>query len=219
MLDHAASGFWAIADGMGGHARGDVAATRVVSALAAVDQAGTGYTRVADLAAAVSGVNRSLFLEGQDGASQAAGATLVALLAHDRHFACLWAGDSRAYHFRDGRLAPLTRDHSHVQELVDAGALAETERRSHPHGHLVTRAVGAGPTIDLDRRYVAAAEGDRFLLCSDGLTACLDDDAIARVLKGHDLDAAADRLLAEALAQGAPDNVSLILIEAYGAEG
>lgn len=208
VLEHPESGFWAIADGMGGHDRGDVAAGRLVDALAGVRHGGSGFTRVADVSAAVEQVNAALFAEGRGGM----GATLVALLLHDGHCACLWAGDSRAYRLRDGALQPLTRDHSHVQELVDAGALEEADRRGHPQAHLITRAVGAAPAIQLERRYDEVRPGDAFLLCSDGLTACLEPVEIADRLDPHDLDGSADALLAVALDRGAPDNVSFVLI-------
>ena len=212
VLERPQNGFWAIADGMGGHSRGDVAATRLVEALGAVRHGDSGFSRVADVAAAVERVNAELYDEAQG----AMGATLVALLLHEGHCACLWAGDSRAYRLRDGALQPLTRDHSHVQELIDAGALSESARRGHPHAHLITRAVGAGSQIQLERRFDEVRPDDVFLLCSDGLTTCLDPSALMDLLDPSDLDGSADALLSEALDQGASDNVSLILAAPQG---
>lgn len=213
LLDRSADGLWAVADGMGGQRAGDVAAGRVVDALSRVQHGASGYARLADIVREVEAVNADLFAEEAQGASLS-GATLVALLAHEGYYACLWAGDSRAYLFRDGTLTQLTRDHSVVQEMVDAGLLTQAESRTHPSTHLVTRAVGADSTIELERRYAPLVVGDVFLLCSDGLTSCLDDQEIETLLGRYGIDRAADVLLETALVRQPRDNLSLILIEA-----
>ena len=211
LLDRAEIGLWAVADGMGGHSLGDVAATRVIEALSDLDGAGSGYGRLADAEQALQSVNTRLLADNQGGGTS--GATLVMLLAHEDHFACLWAGDSRAYQLREGVLTRITRDHSVVQALVDGGEILESERRGHPSAHLVTRAVGAGDALELDRCFAAIGHGDRFLLCSDGLTACLEDHELQHLLRGE-LDAVSDALLDLALERGAPDNVSFIVVQA-----
>lgn len=210
VLDRPEAGLWAVADGMGGHHEGERAADALVTALAAVDHGPSGYAFLADVEARMQAVNADL---ARDGAGRS-GSTLVALAVHDGHYACLWAGDSRAYRLRGGALAPITRDHSLVQALLDEGALPETLRRTHPQRHIVTRAVGASPLLELDRRFAPIAPGDRFLLCSDGLTLCLDEAEIADTLARLDPAGAVETLLATTLARGAPDNVSLIAIEA-----
>jgi serine/threonine protein phosphatase PrpC len=217
LLEHGQAGLWAIADGMGGHANGEVAAARVIAALETVDHGASGFAYLDDLIAAVSAANAAIFEERAQTGAPMSGATLVALLAHEGHYACLWAGDSRAYRFSGGELAPITRDHSLVQQLIDTGALAEASRKQHPSAHVITRAIGVDARIELDRRFAPIAQGDIFLLCSDGLTGCLDDGELAAILAGPDLDAAADRLLATALERGARDNVSLILVRAAAA--
>lgn len=213
VLDRPDIGLWAIADGMGGHQLGDVAASRVVEALAGLDGAGSGYGRLVDAEGALKAVNAALFADN-DG-RPLSGATLVMLLAHEDHFACLWAGDSRAYLWRDGVLTPLSRDHSLVQGLVDSGELAESQRRAHPNAHVVTRAIGVSQTLELDRRFASIRPGDLFLLCSDGLTACLEDRELEALLNPN-LEAVADTLLEIALGRGAPDNVSFLLVQATG---
>ncbi len=219
LLDHPGDGLWAVADGMGGHRSGDVAAARVVEALGALDASESGFGRLNDLVRAVSEVNAELFAQSSEGpGASPSGATVVALLAHDRHFACVWAGDSRAYLLRDGMVAPITRDHSLVQSLVDNGQIAAAERRRHPDAHIITRAVGAAAEIDLERRFAPIQAGDVFLLCSDGLTACVEDEELAEFMDRPDLDAAAEALLAAALARGAPDNVSFVLVAAEAAD-
>ncbi len=203
-----------VADGMGGHRAGDVAASTVVDAMSAVEHGPSGYTYLADIVAAVEKANAAIFTGLAAEGAGASGSTLVALIAHEGHYACLWAGDSRAYLSRDGVLAPITRDHSLVQQLVDRGDVPESRRRQHPNAHIITRAVGVDAQVELDRQFAAIAAGDIFLLCSDGLTACLDDAEMARALAGGDLQAAADHLLQTALSRQALDNVSLILVRA-----
>jgi serine/threonine protein phosphatase PrpC len=205
-------GFWVVADGMGGQPGGDLAASRLVEALASINHHAAGYTRLNDVVRQIDLTNAALF--DAEGPGAAGGSTLVALLAHDGHYACLWAGDSRAYIFRDGELSPITRDHSVVQALVDGGVISEAERKRHPSAHVITRAVGAKPQLDLEQRFAPICEADVFLLCSDGLTTCVQDTEIAAILQGETLSAGADRLLDLALERGAPDNVSLILVQA-----
>lgn len=213
LLDRPDAGLWAVADGMGGQRAGDVAASRVVNALAGVRHDASAYACLADIVREVEGVNAALFGEGRDGGALS-GATLVALLIHDGYYACLWAGDSRAYLLRNGGLTQLTRDHSLVQEMVESGAITEAERKAHPRGHVITRAVGAGPKIEMERRFATLEQDDVFLLCSDGLTACFEDHEILDVLRDHSLDDAADLLLETALSRHASDNVSFVLVEA-----
>ena len=202
VLDRTDKGLWAIADGMGGHQAGDIAASTVIDAISAIEHGPSGYTYLADIVAAVERANAAIFTGRSAGGAGASGSTVVALIAHEGHYACLWAGDSRAYLFRDGALAPITRDHSLVQQLVDCGDVPES------------RAVGVDAQVELDRQFAAIAAGDIFLLCSDGLTACLDDAEMAGALAGDDLQAAADHLLQTALSRQALDNVSLILVRA-----
>jgi len=214
VLNRPEAGLWAVADGMGGHQAGDVAAASVIDALGAITPGGSGYSRLVDILREVDRVNAAL-VGGQAGGRTCSGSTLVALLVHEGHYACVWAGDSRAYLFRDGVLSAITRDHSIVQQLIDGGALHEGERRRHPSAHVITRAIGAAPRIELDRQFAPIAAGDIFLLCSDGLTACLEDGDIAEALHAGDMAQLADRLLGLALARGAPDNVSIVIVRAF----
>ena len=212
VLEQPDAGLWAVADGMGGHRGGDVAAAQVVAALAQVQTRGSGYGRLTDLLRRVGAVNAELW--GRRRAGGPSGSTLVALLLHEAHYACLWAGDSRAYLLRDGVLSVITRDHSVVQDLIDAGRIAESSRRDHPETHVITRAVGARDALALDQRFAPVKAGDLFLLCTDGLTACVSEADMAGALRGGDLAASADRLIALALERGAPDNVSVVVVRA-----
>jgi serine/threonine protein phosphatase PrpC len=201
-------GLWAVADGMGGHERGDEASRLIASrleALAPPDSAPT-FLRVVEGAVLACDQEVAAWPEGTSGS------TVVALLAFGGHFALLWAGDSRAYRLREGRLERLTVDHSLVQELVAAGELTPEAARHHPYRNRITRAVGVGHGLELDRLQGELAAGDLFLLCSDGLTGELRDDEIASLLAADAPDAAADRLMARALESGGQDNVTLVLV-------
>ena len=118
------------------------------------------------------------------------GSTVAALLARGRHGVCLWAGDSRLYRFRDGALEQITQDHALVEELVERGVLTRDQAVDHPHGNLVTRAVGAADRLFVDVEIFELREGDVFLLCSDGLEKELSEDEIAEVLADCDGDEA-----------------------------
>jgi protein phosphatase len=124
-----------------------------------------------------------------------------------------WAGDSRAYLLRGGRLRPLTRDHSVVQEMVDRGELSPQEAESHPESNMVTRAVGGAPELEVDLVSVPLSIGDRLLLCSDGLTRCVYEQTVEALLRdATGPEDACQKLLREALDSGAPDNVSAITV-------
>ena len=206
-------GLWAVADGMGGHDAGEVASTMVTDALRCV----TTTTDIDEFAAkaidALSEVNRALIaLARSSERQQTIGTTVVGLAIANNSFLCFWLGDSRAYRLRDGELSRLTRDHSLVQDLVDAGMLTPEQAETHENANLITRAVGVAEEIEPEIVGGDAAPGDRFLLASDGLTRLVPDPELAQELRAARLDEAADRLLEMALARGAPDNVSLIIV-------
>ena len=137
--------------------------------------------------------------------------TIVVLLARDDHYACLWAGDSRAYLLRGGRFRRLTRDHSLVQEMFDAGAISAAEAEHHPSANIITRAVGA-ETFELDKVTDRLCAGDRFLLCSDGLFKTLAEHDLARILAVGDA-LPAECFLRDALERHADDNITAVTIE------
>ena len=207
-------GLWAVADGMGGHDSGEVASAMIVDALADVRSFGSAYAFRDGVTAALQEVNTALLARAAQRGAQMIGSTVAALLAYDGHYACVWAGDTRVYHQRGGEFRRISRDHSVVQELLDAGALTPEEARSHKRGNVITRAVGAAPTLSLDVVYGHIRPGDRFLLCSDGLTTVVDDRDIEAMLIAPPLEAAVERLVNKALTRGAPDNVSVLLVGA-----
>lgn len=205
LLDRPEAAIWAVADGMGGAANGAQAAAHVIEALSGVEPGAAGYTILADIERNLEAANRALV-------AAPGGSTVAALLIHEGHYACLWAGDSRVYLLRAGRLEQITRDHSIVQQLVDAGALDHHERHTHPDAHVITRAIGTHPSTVLDRCFAPVQDGDRFLLCSDGLTVCVTDLEIEAILRRPELSEAADCFMEKSLQAGAPDNVSFVLI-------
>ena len=142
-------GLWAVADGMGGHENGALASATVVAALEAVGAAGSAPDLLAMLEAGVLKANDDLRAEiDRRGATM--GATLVCLLIHQRHFACLWSGDSRIYLIRSGIIAQVSRDHTEVQDMVDRGLLTADEAKRSPRRHIITHAIGVHETPELD---------------------------------------------------------------------
>ncbi len=210
------AGLWAVADGMGGHDGGDVASRIATQALGALAIAPTGQERLAAVERAVIAANRDIRAYAQMRGDAVMGTTLVALLVHGAHFACLWCGDSRAYLLRDGALRQLSRDHSEMQDLVDRGVLDAHEAKSWPRRSVVTRALGVTEAVELDLVSDRIAPGDAFLLCSDGLTAHCGDADIAAALAGTDPQAMCDGLIALTLQRGASDNVSAIALRCEG---
>jgi serine/threonine protein phosphatase PrpC len=213
-LDSARIGLWAVADGMGGHQAGDVASQATIEALAAIPAAASGYALLGAVQAALQQTNRRLLAEASlIGPGAIIGSTVVVLLIRDGHFACLWAGDSRAYRWRDRGLEVVTHDHSVAQEMIDRGEITPADARSHAHANLITRALGVAEPLQPDLINGAIEPGDVFLLCSDGLTGAVPDEEIAEILAAHPLDSAADALVARALEHGAKDNLTLVLVQ------
>ena len=209
-------GLWAIADGMGGHDAGEVASAMIVGSLAACAAGLDLNARVVAADVALRTVNDKLMGMGQDGPSgRTIGSTVVAIAADAVAFTCLWVGDSRAYRLREGYMAQLTRDHSLVQELVDAGMLTPAEAIHHPNGNVVTRAVGAAAKLDIDIVQGDVLAGDVFLLASDGLTRFVEPDELLSGLQQGDLERAADDFIDLVVGRGAPDNLSFIVLRAH----
>lgn len=199
---------WAVADGLGGHGYGDLASAMVIDALSTIPDCGDPpHSLLTRLRAANAAVHRHAEASGT------MGATVVALMIARGCGHVAWVGDSRAYLWRRGHLRLLTRDHSVVQDMVASGALSPEAAREHPDAHVVTRAIGAEPEVEIDLTTVRLTGGDRLLLCSDGLAGCLHDQWICeRLGEALDAEAACRAMLADALEVGASDNVSLIVV-------
>lgn len=207
-------GLWAIADGMGGHTLGDFASQAVIDHLAKAPPAASLAEEIRDTRERLRAVNRQLRQEAASRAVQVIGSTVAVLLARGSQCACLWAGDSRIYLYRQEQLTHLTRDHSQVEEMRSLGLLNSEEAASHPLRHLITRAVGADDHLEVDETILAVEDGDMFLLCSDGLTNEVGDDRIGAALVHGQCRQAADTLLEMALEQGGRDNISVVVVRA-----
>ncbi len=212
-VDRSDIGLWAVADGAGGHDAGEVASGKLKEVLEAIPAGLSASELLAQVRLRVADVHQWLRDEAeQRGPRSIIASTLVVLLARDGHFACLWAGDARAYVLRAGTIAQVTRDHSLVQELVDAGTITAEEAEGHPRANVITRAVGAADALELDKVSNRLAAGDRFLLCSDGLNKTLSDAELGVLLGGPDPGAT---LIEAALSRRATDNVTVVAVEAF----
>jgi len=214
VLERAEIGLWAVADGAGGHERGDFASSRIIAALRRVDPALSGLSLVEEVKGSLAEVNREVRAKAATiGPNALIGSTVAVLLIWGDQYCCLWAGDSRLYRMRASQLRQLTRDQSHVQDLVDRGEILPEAAASHPMANIVTNLIGAFDRLVLEERHDRLEPGDILLLCSDGLSGTLRDTEIARILTGSPLAVAADGLIEQALARGARDNVSAVLVE------
>lgn len=212
----AAAPVFVVADGMGGHHAGDVASQLVVERFQAL--ADDDLRSVEEVVGLLEDVNRSILDRGRRSrALSGMGTTAVGLLLVDNGDRASWLlfniGDSRAYRRTEGRFEQLSVDHSYVQELVDAGEITARSARSHPHRNVVTRALGVdeGPKPDLWLH--SPRVGERFLLCSDGLSSEVDDDDIAKVLAVGTPEQAAAALVARAIEAGGHDNVTVLVVD------
>ncbi|MBO3277350.1 PP2C family protein-serine/threonine phosphatase [Pseudomonas schmalbachii] len=214
-LDCPEHGLWAVADGMGGHRHGDLASRLIVESLAELPVMGDLDERVRRLRQCLHWLNRRLgeeltVISGQT--EQTVGSTVVALLRDGNRAACVWAGDSRCYLWRNQRLYQLSRDHSLLQRLLDEGEVSPEQARRHPSAHALTRAVGASAQLNLEVLELEVRPGDAFLLCSDGLYQNLDQRTLDHALSLASPRAALERLFDSALRGAARDNLTGIVI-------
>lgn len=212
---YAGSSLLVVADGLGGHAAGEVASAVAVSTLAELDGGGVGGDRLrAELSDAVGKANDQLrqLVDEQPGL-EGMGTTLTALLCSDQQLGVVHVGDSRAYLLREDTLTQITRDHTFVQTLVDEGRITEDEAHRHPQRSLLMRALDgrSHPELDLSVREMRA--GDRYLICSDGLSGVVANDEIAATLAAGEPSEVAQLLIEQALRAGGPDNVTVVVAD------
>ncbi len=201
-----------VSDGMGGHAAGEVASS------IAVETIGAQAPAEADdilLGAAVEAANLAIIKGAEEGRGKPGmGCTATAVLIKGEHMAVAHVGDSRAYLLHEGRLVRVTHDHSFVEELVDAGEITEDEARVHPSRSVITRALGSDPEMYADHFTLDVHNGDRIILCSDGLSSMIDDAEIELLaVSSASPQAAADKLVSAALSAGGADNVTVLVID------
>lgn len=204
---------WVVADGMGGHEAGDYASQTITETVAMIPPDLPPGELMRELRSAIMRANTQIHDAAVNRFRTTVGSTVVALILTDTHFAALWAGDSRVYLLRDGTIQMLTTDHSVVGEFVALGQLTWDEAEHHPQSNAITRAVGVDDTLELDKVRGEVLPGDRFLLCSDGLTKYAGFAALERMLKDAPIETVVDRLMTHALASGGGDNVSVIVVD------
>lgn len=206
---------FAVADGMGGHVAGEVASATALVPLQELD--GRVFSDSVDATAAlrdaVVAANREVVDKSAGSPSfRGMGTTLTAVMVEGRRAHIAHVGDSRAYLLRDGVFSQLTTDHTLVQRLIDEGRLTADEAANHPQRSVITRAIGVEPDIDVDAMTLDLQPDDRLLLCSDGLTGPVSDEAIASLLAGTDLDRIPDDLIDAANDAGGPDNITTVVL-------
>jgi len=205
-------GLWVVADGMGGHACGEVASQIAVDLIH--DKISSGSTLPDAVAFSheivLMAADQRMGLPGM-------GSTVVAALFHADHYEIAWVGDSRAYLWEQDKLRQVTRDHSYVQQMLDAGAISQSEAIVHPHRNVITQAIGAGDLeqVEVGITRIPMYKGQTLLLCSDGLTDEVRDAAIASVLSTNfSEEEKANQLLGLALSEGGSDNITILLVSA-----
>ena len=218
VLDRPARRLWAVADGMGGHAYGEIASRMTVEALDTLSTDASLPRTVAEARVRLLEVNGALLAEAAARNVPVIGTTVVLLLASHRTGVCVWAGDSRIYLCRGGSLHQLTRDHNQFEELQARNHLAPADAAAYPGATMITRALGASPRLELDEVQVQVSDGDLFLLCSDGLSNAVSAANMFRALTGGDCAQAADTLIQLALAAGGRDNISVVVVRADDVE-
>jgi len=208
-----ALGLFAVADGLGGHRAGEVASHKALEQLPQF--LGGAANPAVDLVTAMEAVNASLLaIANANRAWRGMGTTCTACLVRGRDLWVGHVGDSRAYLLRGGDVLQLTEDHTWVSELVKNGEMTGEEARRHPRRNMLVRALGVEAAVRVDLRYLGLVPGDRVLLCTDGLSDLVTPAETGAIVAGSpDLASGVGRLLAQALARGGPDNVTIVLLE------
>jgi PPM family protein phosphatase len=203
--------FFAVADGMGGAKAGEVASAMATEVFDG--ERDSGEPAEVQLARILREANRRIYdLAASDESHRGMGTTLTAAKVTGDEISLGHVGDSRAYRMRDGELEQLTKDHSLVAELERSGQITPEAAEHHPQRSIITRALGPEPDVEVDTYTLTGREGDRFLLCSDGLTSMISDEEIGSILRSADsLDAAADALVRAANQSGGKDNITVVL--------
>jgi protein phosphatase len=210
-LAQPAIGVWAVADGMGGHQAGDVASATVVGALNTIVAPRSAAELLSQCEDRMVSANAQLRQIADERGGALIGTTVAILLVFDRHYACVWSGDSRVYRVRGGQLEQISRDHTQVQQLVDDGAITAEEARTFPGRNVITRAIGVSDFPELELESGSLRPGDVFLICSDGLTGHVTDAEILEHVAIGPAQYICDSLIELTLERGALDNVTVVV--------
>lgn len=214
MLVRPEVGLWVVADGMGGHSAGDVASQMIVNSLRDVQAGSKLNNYINDIEDRLLTVNKRLLDKAQQSSkSITIGSTVVAMLAYGKYCVYIWAGDSRLYRLRNSQIRQMSTDHSQVEMYVEKGLISREEALVHPHGNMITRAVGASGELYLDMDIQELAHRDRYLLCSDGLTKHVTDMEIQDILNEDTPQESCKTLINLTLERGAVDNVTVVVID------
>jgi len=207
-------GVWAVADGMGGHEAGEIASATVTDHVKSLEPNEDIEAMLHAVEQCIMAANLQLTQQAASYDSQRVpGSTVVVLIINGNRGAAVWAGDSRIYRRRDNKVTQITRDHSHVQDLVEQGVILESEAESHPMANVITRAVGISEPLELDSMWLDVRADDQFLLCSDGLSRLVTNDELESMMANRDSEEVTQSLLHTALVRGARDNVTLICVK------
>jgi serine/threonine-protein phosphatase Stp1 len=206
-------GIWVVADGMGGHEGGDFASQAIIELIAMIPSGLDPRTRMTAVRDAIRQAHANVRREGDRRGHQTIGSTVVAIVLARENFVAFWVGDSRLYRLRDGELQMLSSDHSAVAPMVESGQLTWDQAEKLPDSNVITRAVGVGDSINISKVRGHVSSGDRFLLCSDGLSKYFGFTALRDVLANTPMETVTDKLLEAALEAGGADNISIIVID------
>lgn len=222
-LARPASGLWLVSDGMGGHKAGDFASRTIAESANWIGIPTSAHDLKCRFMDRLLLAHDDIRKQSEKLGGATVGATVVALLAFEHHFACIWSGDSRIYLLRDRALHQMTTDHTEVNELLRAGTITREQAESWPRKNVITRAIGVFETPETEEKYGTLQPGDVFLLCSDGLTGHVTDEEIATHLLHPGAQEVCDRLIELTLSRGARDNVTVLVVrclpdESYDAD-
>ena len=204
---------WVVSDGMGGHEAGDFASRLITDMIATIEPDLPATERMHALRHAIQKAHGLIRDEAKARGVATIGATVASLMISNSHFVGIWAGDSRIYRLHKGEIQMLTADHSLVAALVESGQMTWDEAEHHPQSNAITRAVGVGEELELDKVRGTVEPGDKFLICSDGLTKYATFKMIEDALKTEPLETVVDRLIQIALNGGGADNITVIVVE------
>jgi serine/threonine protein phosphatase Stp1 len=204
---------WLVSDGMGGHEAGDYASRLITDLVATIAPELSATERMHALRDAIPKAHRVIRAEADARGVAVIGATVASLMLANSHFVGIWAGDSRIYLLRNGEIQMLTADHSVVASLVEAGQMSWDEAEHHPQSNAITRAVGVGDELELDKVRGEVAPGDRFLICSDGLTKYATFAMLEDTMKSNPLETVVDSLIQIALSGGGADNITVVVVD------
>ncbi|MFV0294350.1 MAG: PP2C family protein-serine/threonine phosphatase [Paracoccus sp. (in: a-proteobacteria)] len=211
-------GIWVVADGMGGHAAGDIASTIIAEETASVGIPVSAADQRARFLERIDRAHQRIRNHAAEHHLTTVGATVAALMIFGTELSCAWAGDSRIYLMRKGLLTALTQDHSEVAALLAEGIITEDEARVSPRRNVITRAIGIGTGAQPEIVTGVAQPEDRFLICSDGLTEHLDDTDLSRILSAPaETNQTVEALISLTLERGARDNVTAIVTDCIAA--